>query len=62
MREERDSLGVRQIPDDAYWGAQTSRAVENYPISALRAHSTLIRAFGMIKQAAAEANRQDRDP
>ncbi|HMK29208.1 MAG TPA: aspartate ammonia-lyase [Terriglobales bacterium] len=56
-RPEKDSLGTKEIPADVYYGIQTARAVENYPISALRAHSTLIRAFGMIKQAAAEANR-----
>ncbi len=56
MREERDSLGVRQIPDDAYWGAQTSRAVENYPISGERAHPEMIRAYARIKKACAEAN------
>lgn len=56
MREERDSLGVRQIPDDAYWGAQTSRAVENYPISGERAHPEMIRAYARIKKACAETN------
>jgi aspartate ammonia-lyase len=40
-----------------YYGIQTARAVENYPISGMRAHPTLIRAFGMVKEAAAEANR-----
>ncbi len=57
-RQEKDSLGVREIPADVYYGIQTARAVENYPISGMRAHSTLIRAFGMVKQAAAEANRE----
>ena len=56
MREEKDSLGVRQIPDDAYWGAQTSRAVENYPISGERAHPEMIRAFARIKRACADTN------
>jgi aspartate ammonia-lyase len=56
VREERDSLGVRQIPDDAYWGAQTSRAVENYPISGERAHPEMIRAYARIKKACAETN------
>jgi aspartate ammonia-lyase len=56
VREERDSLGVRQIPDDAYWGAQTSRAVENYPISGERAHPEMIRAYARIKRACAETN------
>jgi aspartate ammonia-lyase len=56
VREERDSLGVRRIPDDAYWGAQTSRAVENYPISGEMAHPEMIRAYARIKKACAETN------
>jgi aspartate ammonia-lyase len=56
-REEKDSLGTKRIPADVYYGIQTARAVENYPISGMRAHPTLIRAFGMVKEAAAEANR-----
>jgi aspartate ammonia-lyase len=55
-RQERDSLGVREIPDEAYWGAQTSRAVENYPISGERAHPEMVRAYVRIKRACAEAN------
>src|SRR5215472_3759765 len=55
-RTEKDSLGSKEIPGGVYYGIQTTRAVENYPISGLRAHPTLIRAFGMIKEAAAEAN------
>jgi aspartate ammonia-lyase len=57
LRSEKDSLGVKKIPADVYYGIQTARAVENYPISGMRAHPTLIRAMGMVKQAAAEANR-----
>ncbi len=57
-RTEKDSLGTREIPTSAYYGIQTLRAVENYPISGMRAHPTLIRAFGMVKQAAAEANKE----
>ena len=57
-RTEKDSLGTREIPSSAYYGIQTLRAVENYPISGMRAHPTLIRAFGMVKQAAAEANKE----
>jgi aspartate ammonia-lyase len=55
-RTEKDSLGSKEIPADVYYGIQTARAVQNYPISGMRAHPTLIRAFGMVKQAAAEAN------
>src|SRR5437667_1182395 len=57
-RTEKDSLGVKEDPAHAYYGIQTARAVENYPISGMRAHPTLIRAFGMVKEAAAEANRE----
>jgi len=56
LRIEKDSLGTKEIPAGVYYGIQTARAVENYPISGMRAHPTLIRAFGLIKQAAAEAN------
>jgi aspartate ammonia-lyase len=57
-RTEKDSLGTKAIPADVYYGIQTARAVENYPISGMRAHPTLIKAFGMVKEAAAEANRE----
>ena len=57
-RTEKDSLGTREIPANVYYGIQTVRAVENYPISGMRAHPTLVRAFGMVKEAAAEANRK----
>jgi aspartate ammonia-lyase len=57
-RTEKDSIGIKEIPGDVYYGIQTARAVENYPISGMRAHPTLIRAFGMVKQAAAEANKE----
>jgi aspartate ammonia-lyase len=58
LRQEKDSLGTREIPDDAYWGAQTSRAVENYPISGERAHTEMILAYARIKRACAETNRE----
>src|SRR5258706_5270217 len=57
-RMEKDSLGTKEIPANVYCGIQTLRAVENYPISGMRAHPTLIRAFGMVKQAAAETNQE----
>jgi aspartate ammonia-lyase len=47
---------VREIPDEAYWGAQTSRAIDNYPISGERAHPEMIRAYACIKKACAETN------
>jgi aspartate ammonia-lyase len=56
-RTEKDSIGTKEIPADAYYGVQTVRAVENYPISGMRAHPVLIRAVAMVKRAAAEANK-----
>ena len=56
MRQERDSLGLVEVPAAAMYGAQTARAVENFPISGMRAAPALIRAVGMVKQAAAAAN------
>ena len=55
-RIERDSLGEVKVPTDALWGAQTQRAVENFPISGIRFSRTFIRALGLIKYAAAKAN------
>ncbi|HEY4930272.1 MAG TPA: aspartate ammonia-lyase [Terriglobales bacterium] len=57
-RTEKDSLGYKEIPADVHYGIQTARAVENFPISGLRAHPSLIRAIAMVKEAAAEANRE----
>jgi aspartate ammonia-lyase len=57
-RIEKDSLGEKKVPAEAYYGIQTQRAVENYPISGYRAHPILIRAMGMIKKAATLANRE----
>ncbi|MGD0932053.1 MAG: aspartate ammonia-lyase [Candidatus Korobacteraceae bacterium] len=58
IRVEKDSLGHKDVPGHAYYGIQTARAVENFPISGLRAHPTLIRAIAMVKEAAALANRE----
>lgn len=55
-RLEKDSIGTKEIPAHVYYGIQTVRAIENYPISGMRAHPTLICAVGMVKEAAAEAN------
>lgn len=55
-RKEKDSLGEVEVPAGALYGAQTARAVENFPISGLRASGFLIRALGMVKRAAAEVN------
>src|ERR1700749_1490344 len=55
-RVERDSLGSLEVPADALWGAQTQRAVDNFPPSGLRMPRAFIRALALIKQAAAAAN------
>jgi aspartate ammonia-lyase len=55
-RMETDSLGELEVPFTAYFGIQTQRAINNYPISGFRAHRELIRAIGMIKKAAARTN------
>ena len=55
-RVERDSLGEVRVPADALWGAQTQRAVENFPVSALRMPRAFLRALGLLKAACASAN------
>src|SRR5690625_4457810 len=55
-RIEHDSMGELKVANDALWGAQTQRAVENFPVSGLRAPRALIRALGLIKGAAAHVN------
>jgi aspartate ammonia-lyase len=55
-RTERDPLGELNVPADAYFGVQTARAVENFPISGLRAPADLVTATILVKKAAAEAN------
>ncbi len=57
FRDEKDSMGVVKVPAQAYYGAQTQRAVDNFPISGLRLPPALIRAMGLVKLAAATANR-----
>jgi fumarate hydratase class II len=56
FRTERDSMGELQVPADALWGAQTQRAVENFPISGWTLPRGFIRALALVKQAAAAAN------
>jgi fumarate hydratase class II len=56
LRVERDSMGEMKVPKNAYYGAQTARAIENFPISKLRFGRRFIRALGLIKAAAARAN------
>lgn len=55
-RTERDALGPVEVPVEAYWGAQTQRAIENFPISGMRSHPALIRAMVQVKRAAASTN------
>ncbi|MDA2933197.1 class II fumarate hydratase [Acidobacteria bacterium AH-259-D05] len=55
-RIEKDSMGEMQVPATSYYGAQTQRAVLNFPISDLRFPRPFIRALGLIKKAAAETN------
>ena len=57
-RIEKDSLGEVRVPEDALYGAQTQRAVENFPISGQRFGRRFIQALGIIKGAAAETNRE----
>jgi len=57
-RIEKDSMGEMRVPAGAYYGAQTQRAVLNFPISGLRFPRTFLRALGLIKKAAAETNRE----
>jgi fumarate hydratase class II len=56
VRIETDSMGDMQVPADGYYGAQTARAVENFPISNRRFSRGFIKALGLIKQHAARAN------
>ena len=55
-RTEKDSMGEMQVPADAYYAAQTARAVDNFPISDLRFSRRFIAAMGIIKSSAAETN------
>jgi Fumarase len=57
-RVERDTMGEMRVPEDALYGAQTQRAVENFPISGLRLPRAFLQALGEIKAAAAHVNGQ----
>ena len=56
-RIEKDSMGELQVPADALYGAQTQRAVDNFPVSGLPVPRSFIRALGLVKAACAEVNR-----
>ena len=57
-RTEKDSMGEMNVPAEALWGAQTQRAVENFPVSGLRFPRRFIAALGLIKRASARTNRE----
>ncbi|HMA00708.1 MAG TPA: class II fumarate hydratase, partial [Steroidobacteraceae bacterium] len=57
-RVEHDSMGPLDVPTTALWGAQTQRAIQNFPSSGLKMPRTFIRALGLIKHAAAAANHE----
>ncbi|MGI9666430.1 MAG: lyase family protein, partial [Acidimicrobiia bacterium] len=59
MRIERDSMGEIQVPDGAYYGASTQRAVDNFPISNLRFGRSFIWAMGLLKASAAVTNKEN---
>jgi fumarate hydratase class II len=56
FRTEKDSMGEMKVPRNAYWGPETQRAIENFPISGLRFPRIFLRALAMIKMAAALVN------
>ncbi len=57
-RVETDSLGEVQVPEESYYGAQTQRALENFPISGIRFSRPFLSPLGLIKGGAAEVNRE----
>lgn len=57
-RIEKDSLGEVQVPKDAYYGAQTQRAIDNFPISGIRFSRRFIWALGLVKRSCAETNEE----
>ncbi len=57
-RVEKDSMGELQVPADALWGAQTQRAIQNFPISGLKPYRAFVWSMALIKRAAAEVNRE----
>lgn len=56
FRIEKDFIGEKEIPKDAYYGVQTMRAIENFPITGYRIHPELIKSLGIVKKAAALSN------
>ncbi len=60
MRFEHDSLGDREVPDHAYYGVQTLRGIENFPLSGIRLYhfANFVKALALVKKAAAQANHE----
>lgn len=58
FRVEKDSLGEVQVPQGAYWAAQTQRAIQNFPITGLKPYPAFVWAMALIKRAAAEVNHE----
>ncbi len=58
LRKETDLLGTKYIPEDAFWGIHTARAVENFPLTGRKIHQELIKAYGEVKLACAQTNIQ----
>ena len=58
FREEKDSMGAVKVPADAYYGSQTQRAVDNFPISDLKFQAAFIHALALVKQGAAQVNQK----
>ena len=55
-RTEHDSMGAVEVPSDRYWGAQTQRSLENFRIGDHKLPRPMIKAYGLVKWACAEAN------
>ena len=60
FRKEKDSMGILEVPDDRYYGAQTQRSLNNFKIGEERFQRELIRAYGILKKAAASVNEKAR--
>lgn len=56
FRIEKDFLGEKQVPADAYWGIHTQRALENFPISGHKVNPSLIKALALVKKACCQTN------
>ena len=55
-RKEKDSIGIVKVPADKYWAAQTQRSIENFKIGGQKMPIEIVRAFGILKKAAANTN------